>query len=91
MAIFWHWCVRNPALLAAMLFLAAGAATVIAWPLAFSGAAFFGCIAKIANHLGRFAKRRRQSRAPVDLFDEALDPALQQRVRELDEGLERAA
>lgn len=92
MATIWHWCVRNPALLAGTLFLAAAGASVIEWPLGLAGAAFFGIVAEIANHLGRFARRRRRPlRLVVDEFEEPVDTVLQQRLRELDDGFERAA
>ncbi|GAB4331641.1 MAG: hypothetical protein Kow0010_17170 [Dehalococcoidia bacterium] len=93
MTTFWHWCVRNPALLIAAVSLAAAAASVIEWPLGLAGIALFGVIAKLANHLGRLARRRqhRPVGVSVDEFEEPADAALKQRLRELDDGLERAA
>ena len=93
MASFWQWGVRNPALLVAAVSLAAAAASVIEWPLGLAGVASFGVIAKIANHLCRLARRRhhRPVRVVVDEFEEPVDAALKQRLRELDDGFERAA
>lgn len=93
MATFWHWWVRNPAILVGAVALVSAAAGVIEWPLGLAAAAFFGVTAEIANHLGRFARRRqhRTVEAEPDEFDEPVDASLEQRLRELDERFERAA
>jgi hypothetical protein len=58
MALFWTWCVRNPALALAAVGLLAGLFGVTGWPVALMAMATGAVVADSAQHLARSARRR---------------------------------
>jgi hypothetical protein len=59
MLTFWHWCVRAPFALFAVLFLAAAHIGIFEWALAMPAATFCLIVAAAAHHLGVYAEIRR--------------------------------
>jgi hypothetical protein len=90
MAWFLTWSIRVPAFLAGVLFLLAGAAAVVDWSLAFTGAAMFGFVVEGSGH---FARKSRQPLPAAVETDEFIDEArnLQYRIADLERDEEDTA
>lgn len=84
MAWFITWGIRVPAFLAGGLCLAAGAAAVVDWSLAFTGAALFGFLVEGAGH---FAQKPRTAKPVETAIEEPIDEVsfLRFRVADLEE------
>jgi hypothetical protein len=74
--IFWNWCVRNPAFLAAFLAFAAGGLQIADWVIALPAGTAGVVIGDLGWHCGRKAQLRRVRREAEMLAEASSAEAL---------------